>query len=78
MFYLQEFDIDPEADGEQVDELLAACVKQAVSSQPWLCVVLNCGEITAYSFYGRGCSYGVGRGRNSHNNCVGVQGLSTS
>ncbi|XP_069135950.1 ATPase MORC2-like isoform X1 [Argopecten irradians] len=30
----EEFDIDPEADGEQVDELLAACVKQAVQSQP--------------------------------------------
>ncbi|XP_056009160.1 ATPase MORC2-like [Ostrea edulis] len=29
----EEFDIDPEADGDQVDELLAACVKQAVQSQ---------------------------------------------
>ena len=29
---LQEFDIDPEADGDQVDELLAMCVRQAVQS----------------------------------------------
>ena len=27
---LQEFDIDPECDSEQVDELLAACVRQAM------------------------------------------------
>jgi len=26
---LQEFDIDPECDTDQVDELLALCVKQA-------------------------------------------------
>ena len=30
-FHFQEFDIDPEADTEQVDELLAACVKQATT-----------------------------------------------
>lgn len=30
----EDFDIDPDADGDQVDELLAACVKQAVQSQP--------------------------------------------
>ena len=29
----QEFDIDPECDSEQVDELLAACVKQAMADQ---------------------------------------------
>lgn len=29
----EDFDIDPDADGDQVDELLAACVKQAVQSQ---------------------------------------------
>ena len=29
---LQEFDIDPEADGDQVDELLSMCVRQAVQS----------------------------------------------
>jgi len=29
----EEFDIDPECDTEQVDELLAACVKQAVQDQ---------------------------------------------
>lgn len=29
----EEFDIDPEADGEQVDELLSMCVRQAVQSQ---------------------------------------------
>ncbi|KAK3606507.1 hypothetical protein CHS0354_041459 [Potamilus streckersoni] len=29
----EEFDIDPECDGEQVDELLAACVKQAMHDQ---------------------------------------------
>ena len=28
----QEFDIDPEADGDQVDELLSMCVRQAVQS----------------------------------------------
>ncbi|KAL5016011.1 hypothetical protein ScPMuIL_005600 [Solemya velum] len=28
----EEFDIDPEADGDQVDELLAACVRQATQS----------------------------------------------
>jgi hypothetical protein len=32
-FLFQDFDIDPDADGDQVDELLAACVKQAVQSQ---------------------------------------------
>lgn len=32
-FFSQDFDIDPDADGDQVDELLAACVKQAVQSQ---------------------------------------------
>lgn len=30
---LQEFDIDPECDTEQVDELLAACVNQAMQEQ---------------------------------------------
>ncbi|ESP04126.1 hypothetical protein LOTGIDRAFT_237540 [Lottia gigantea] len=30
----EEFDIDPEADGEQVDELLAVCVRQATQSNP--------------------------------------------
>ncbi|XP_041348981.1 ATPase MORC2-like [Gigantopelta aegis] len=29
----EEFDIDPESDGDQVDELLAACVRQAMQSQ---------------------------------------------
>nr|KAG5690630.1 hypothetical protein BaRGS_018100 [Batillaria attramentaria] len=29
----EEFDIDPEADGDQVDELLSMCVRQAVQSQ---------------------------------------------
>lgn len=29
----EEFDIDPEADGDQVDELLTMCVRQAVQSQ---------------------------------------------
>jgi len=31
MYFLQEFEIDAEADTDQVDELLAACVKTALS-----------------------------------------------
>lgn len=31
VFCVQEFDIDSEADTDQVDELLAACVKTALS-----------------------------------------------
>lgn len=31
--YFQEFDIDPNSDSDQVDELLALCVKQATQAQ---------------------------------------------
>lgn len=31
--FLQEFDIDPDADSEHVDDLLALCVKQATQQQ---------------------------------------------
>ena len=31
-FLFQEFDIDPNSDSDQVDELLALCVKQATQA----------------------------------------------
>jgi hypothetical protein len=31
MWFLQEFEIDPESDSDQVDELLSLCLKQALS-----------------------------------------------